>query len=195
MDSKKKFIIALCSVAVVILASILITVAVLAAQTVTVKNSINITYQADPHVKCKVTGAWRMKNGTSGNLNVTEFNGFEEGASSNKDGGGIPKMSFTRESNDYIEISFTFLNNSTNSNYIATLTLKNGTINNVNVEGAKGLETLADIKNSLTNAGQSINIPVGTSVTYKIKISLADAYNDAVIAGDLFWNIVGTRAD
>ena len=87
MDSKKKFVVALSAIVVVILASVLISVAVLAAQTVTVKNSINITYQADPHVKCKITGSWKMENGTQGNLNITEFSGFEEGASSNKDGG------------------------------------------------------------------------------------------------------------
>jgi len=194
MDSKKKMIIAISSCALVVIAVVIAVVAVLAAQTVTVKNSISIGYHAGSNVRGTVSGSWTMEDTSkSGNLTPVTFLGSEgTEEEKNKDGGNIKNLSFEEGKNTYLEVTFNFTNESALVDYTATLksTTKG---ENVKILGkANDAADWTDISSTITtDNGPSIVVSKEGTGKYVLRIELNNALEDAAFDGDISWKLVG----
>jgi len=191
MDSKKKMLISISSLVLVVVAVVVAVVAVLAAQKVTIKNSVQIGYIASPNVKGTVYGDWGMidKN-TKGELPTVTFDGTEV-EETEKAGGDIKGLSFTKE-NFLIDIKFRFTNASDLFDYTATLKATNkGT--NVKIECEKNEDrAFFYVHDYIVTDGVSITVPKGGTGTLLLRIVLDDATSDALFEADLIWELVAS---
>ena len=200
MGSKKKMLIAIGAFAMIILAVVIAVIAVLAAQQVSIKSQVNITYVADAQVKGSVSATYKTENGTEGDLGSAPFNGAEDNDAV-KDLQGIADLKFEAGSNDYIDFTFTFVNSSTKSKYTATLAFTNGLDGNgeiVNMKLGGRLSTNQDFTDISTEDMSNltdIEVPVAyssstpTTVVYILRVSLALSGEDASFIGTILWNL------
>ena len=199
MGSKKKMLIAIGAFAMIILAVVIAVIAVLAAQQVSIKSQVNITYVADAQVKGSVSATYKTENGTEGDLGSAPFNGAEDNDAV-KDLQGIADLKFEAGSNDYIDFTFTFVNSSTKSKYTATLAFTNGLdgngeIVNMELDGKLSTGDFADISTSNMSKLTEIDVPVAqsstnpTTVVYVLRVSLALPGEDASFIGTILWNL------
>lgn len=185
MDSKKKMIIAISAFAMVILAAIVAVVAVLAAQQVTIKSSINVTYTSS-EVAAKVTAHYQVKGGEETAIgNTIEFDGTETGADATKDMNTSElKINSLTSENNYVDFIFTFTNEG-QSEYTATLTLP-ATLENFDVTysvpNTDGATKILDT--SFTVAGNTT-----TPVEYIITFTIKDVAKNAKLAGNFSWSL------
>ena len=198
MGSKKKMLIAIGAFAMIILAVVVAVIAVLAAQQVSIKSQVNISYTADASVKGSVSAIYKTENGTEGDLGSAPFNGGEANNES-KNLQGIPDLKFEAGSNDYIDFTFTFVNDSTNSKYTATLAFTdgstgNGQIVNMNLQGRLStVDHFSDVSTTDLTKLTEIEVPSSTTVNYILRVSLASSSDDAYYVGTMLWNLVAER--
>ena len=186
MDSKKKMIIAISAFAMVILAAVVGVVAVLAAQQVTVKSSISVSYTAS-EVAGTVTAKYQVKGGTATNIGTTgtiTFDGTETGEPEESLTETTLSISGLSSTNNYVDFIFTFTNTGS-SKYTATLTPPT-TCTNFNitytVPNASGVTKKSDT--SFEVAGGTT-----TAVTYTIRYTIKDVSKDASLSGDFSWSL------
>ena len=202
MDSKKKMIISISAVAMVILAAVVAVVAVLAAQQVTIKSSVNISYEAGANVIGTVGGTVTTQNNANFKTFTTQtFTGNDENETNTEHRtDDIGNITFVKDTNTWAEFNFTFTNASTVANYTATLSLKNadgtanGTLSNMKIytktTGSYALTSSVD----LSNLGSiTVNKNNGTG-SFSLKVELNDDKADASFVGNLHWNLVAERA-
>lgn len=199
MDSKKKMIIAISAFAMLIVATVVAVVAVLAAQQVTIKSTVNIQYTADANVIGSVTASYKQESGTTQNLGSKSFTGAETGTP-NQDLTPVGNINFVKETNDFVEFTFEFSNTSTVAGYTATLsftdgTTENGTLTNMTLSSKTSAEgTYSEITNvNLASIG-SVTVAKGENATFILKVALTDATKDAAFTGTLQWTLAATRS-
>lgn len=198
MGSKKKMAIAISSVAILILAVIIGVVAVLAAQQVSIKSSVNISYTAGANVKGSISATYKTEKVTNGNLGSKPFDGSETGTP-NESLGGISELKLGQDGEgNWVEFTFTFENTSTTSKYTSTLAFTdgatgNGTILNMKLEGAKDNAEFSTINTSDLTQLITFDVAKNTTVEFKLKVSVAAASEDASFIGTLLWNLVAER--
>lgn len=184
MSSKKKIIVSISSFAILIMAVVIAVVAVLAAQSITVKSSVNVTYTAK-EVAAKVTSKYKIGDtGTLTNIGSgsISFDGTEDLTNNTQTTGTITSSTDLTSTNNYIEFVFTFTNEG-DAEYTATLTLP-ATVDNFeatytvpNTAGAtKVTDTSFRLKGKTT-----------TAVEYKVKFKIKDVSKNAELKGDFQW--------
>ena len=183
MSSKKKLIIAVCAFSLIILASVVSIVAVLAAQKVTINSTINVTYTSQ-EVAGKVTAQYQIANGKATNIgdgSIT-YSGSETGTPTTTLGGtsGVTITGLT-STNKYIDFIFTFTNTGS-AQYTATVVLPT-TVSNFTVSH----ETLPTTKTS--NTSFTVAGGTTTAVTYKVRYTIDDVSKNASISGTFAWTL------
>ena len=184
MDSKKKMIIAVSSFAMVVLAAIVAVVAVLAAQSVTIKSTININYSVED-----VFGSAKVSYKLEGDTQFTNWGSvltFDENTETGAESSLTdPGFNLTREKS-YVIIKFELKKkDDTVENFSATLQYastkaKNMTVTSGTAEDAITTEATANMFNAVTISSSEY-----TAFYVKIAISSVDA--DAEFAGTFNW--------
>ncbi len=187
MSSKKKMIIAICAFALVVVATIVSVVAVLAAQSVTINSTINVQYTSN-EVAAKVTAHYQVANGTRTKMGgddngMITFYGTETGAEATQSmtgESGLTISGLTSE-NNYIDFIFTFTNDG-DAEYTATLTLPND-VENFGITYPTKPDTMVG------GSDVSFTVPGNTTdaVTYTIRYTITTISNDAHIKGTFAW--------
>ncbi len=203
MDSKKKMLIAIGAFAMVILAVVVAVIAVMAAQQVSIKSQVNISYTADAHVIGSVSASYKTENGTEKNLGSLPFNGGESnGTTQGLD--NIGNLEFVAESNDYVDFTFTFVNISTVAKFTATLAFTDGddsdgddadgTIENMKLQGRiSTVNEFSDVSTANLAQLTSIEVPANQTVIYILRVLLDSSSKDAAFAGTILWDLVAER--
>ena len=190
MNAKRKIIISVCAFALIVVATVVSVIAVLAAQNVTVKTSLNIQYTAASNVIGKVKASYVMQDTTkTANLGEKTFNGTESN-NNNQDLTAVGTLSFVNNTNEYIDFTFQFTNTSTVVDYTAKLTFS-GTPSNVKIYHKIGTA------NTFTEVAGFANLPTltvdknttsyTTANTYVLRIALYEDLKDASFNGTLQW--------
>lgn len=183
MDSKKKMIIAVSSFAMIILATVVAIVAVLAAQSVTIQSSINVSYTSS-EIAGTVTASYQVKGAATPTLiGEKPYYGTELGTPTDTLGEGATTITGLTKENNYVDFIFTFTNTGS-SEYTATLTVPTSTnfTASYTVPNANGATKLSDT--SFKIAGNTT-----TPVTYVIRMTISDVSKDANISGTFAWNL------
>lgn len=197
MSTKKKFAISIATFAVVILAVVIAIVAVLAAQDVTVKSSVSITYTADAHVLGSMSASYKMQDNTTSNLGTVNF--AEAGSS-----GSLSNISKTFSTdNQYIDITFAFTNTSETFAYTATVSYTDNKTNPAKEDSNIKFEYSTNGGSSFTQVTSIDDIPdveldaktgaTATTNSCVIRISLGSTTSDAEFSGEISWNLVSYR--
>lgn len=181
MDSRKKMVIALSSLAVIILAGVVAIAAVLAAQNITIKSAVNVSYTAN-EIAGTVTAKYKVAGGSEQNIGSITYDGTEEGEpTTDMDVITIDNLTKNKKS---IEFIFTFTNTGS-SDYTATLTLPETVSNftpSFSVPTGAGITKISDT--SFTIAGNTAEV-----VTYSVTMTISDVSQDAKIEGSFAWNL------
>ena len=186
MNAKRKMIIAISAFAMVVLATVVAVIAVLAAQNVTIQSSINVTYTSS-EVAAKVTAKYQVANGTASNIGTGgyEFEGTESGANATQN---LTTSALTintlTSTNNYVDFIFTFTNEGS-AEYTATLTLP-ATATNFEIS-----YTVPDKDGATKVSNTSFKIAgnTTTAVTYKVRYTIKDVSKNASISGTFSWNL------
>ena len=200
MSSKKKVLVAIIALAMLILAAIIAIVAVLAAQQVSISSQVNISYKADAEVVGSVSANYATQNGTTKNLGSVSFDGEEDNGAI-KDLNPVGNLSFEKGTNEYIEFTFTFVNESHVALYTATLAFTDGSystgiIENMSLEGRLSTTlTYSTVSTDDLTQLTTVEVPKGQTVTYILKVSIASKARDAAFNGTIHWHIEATRVD
>ena len=182
MNAKRKMIISITALGVVLLAAIVAVVAVLAAQSVTIKSSINVSYNADKIIGT-VTAQYQVKNCEATNIGAGSwtFYGNETGTDATKEGSATNIV--LSETNNYVDFIFTFTNDG-DAAYTATLNLP---------ESAKVVNltiTYVTLPDSVNADNLSFTVAKDTTETYKIRYSISNNDLDAKIDNSSFeWTL------
>lgn len=195
MNAKKKMIIAISAFAMVILAAVVAVVAVLAAQNVTVKSSLNVSYTVNDVVADVDVYAAVITNNTTINWGTAKTAVFGVDGYVNADSTGFSGQTSadgeTSEANtsfDEMEITkkqcvvlkFVFTNKSASRKFTATLGAISTTGANVNISYLKGEATKPEDIAATSSEVLNVNAmgATGDVVTYCVKISIADTTKD-----------------
>lgn len=192
MDSKKKMIISISAVAMVILAAIVAVVAVLAAQQVTIKSSVDVTYNAtDIYGGSQV----RYQVGTGAEQTllsaVTFAGGDNENATASKNDIGLTKTNY------YVTFMFDFKKDDGAENYYVTLTYTKSATANKNVKISYGTspDSLTDKTVAATgDTTLATNVEISSTdyTTLYVRVSVQDTRNDAAFSGDFNCSLTNT---
>jgi len=191
MNSKRKMIVAISAFAMLLLATVVAVVAVLAAQQVSVTSKINISYTADANVIGSISGTCKQ-NGvdtTAVSMGSTTFDGGTTAT------GTLTEMNRTLTStNKEVEFVFSFTNTSTVANYTATLSFV-GTVTNVTMQ-SKTTGSYSTVTNTTNLASITVNKHNGTSAgtgTISFKVTLTDSLKDAAFNGTFTLTLASAR--
>ena len=188
MNSKKKLIIAFSAFALIVISGIISVVAVLAAQNVTIKSNISVTYTSH-EVAGVVTAHYQVKNGTKTKLGgdtngAVSFDGSETGDDATEDMTNVTITGLS-SANNYIDFIFTFTN-AGSAAYTATLTAPT-TVTNFTTSVTKptgaSVSNVGDYK--FTLAGNTT-----TPVTYTIRYTITEVAKNSSINGNFSWSLV-----
>ena len=186
MNSKRKVIVAMSAFAMLLLATVVAVVAVLAAQNVTVTSQIRVSYTSNQKAAV-VTAKYQISGGTAANLgsgSIT-FDGTEASANATKSL-TTSEVSITGldSSNKYVDFIFTFTNPGS-ADYTATLTLPTTNTNfTVSYTKATGTGVSSATDTSFKLAGGTTS-----PVTYKVRYTIADVSKDATLSGLFSWSL------
>ena len=205
MRTKRKMALAISAFVMLILAGVVSVVAVLAAQNVTLKSSVKVTFTAGANVMGAVTARYKTEKGTlvtifNGNSASTgAFSGSETGNSETPHTitGEADDVSLNADGSSYIEYIFTFTNDSTVADYTATLALTGTTKNentNIYIQGP-GDTGYTLLTNPTLTGLMSFNIAKKTTTakTVKLKVEVKSNLADFEFSGDLQWSLVADR--
>jgi len=181
MSAKKKMIIAISAFAMVVLAAVVAVVAVLAAQNVTVKSSITISYTT-VEIQGQMTASY--KEGASGSvesIGTINPDGTDPDGEMNM---GSKTISLTKE-NNYVEFIFTFTNTNHSAPYTAELT---GNPTNANFTILYSAEANGE---ATANSAVAITVPADqeTPLTYKVRYTLNKFDADVTLTGNFVWTL------
>lgn len=187
MSSKKKMIIAISAFAMVVLAAVVAVVAVLAAQQVTVKNSIKISYTVTDVVADIEVYAVKVENGESitwGTAKKASFdiNGYNSTNSSGATGtageeeANVTFNEFKLSKNECVVLKFVFTNQSAKA-FTASLKDIDTSNKNINIYYTSTETGLSSITSG-DKSDVSVGANAGTSSTYYVRIAIADTTKD-----------------
>lgn len=191
MSSKKKFIIALCSVAVVAVGALVALVAVLASFTATANSgNINISYTAI-NVKATISASYGYTDATGtvikcGDADVMVFTGEESDATTSQNFAGVT-YNFTRENND-IYLKYEITNDDTAANCSLALnpnlSAENVTVT-YKVTGAveADMEDYGAFPSSVSIAKKEGE--TASTCTVMVRIHMDNATKDVTLSGSL----------
>lgn len=187
MNSKKKFIIAICSLGVVALSAIVALVAVIAAfNASTTDGGFNITYSAK-NVKATVSAEYKVGANEYTAIKTTEdanqivFTGSETDATVSKSFKAIDSISLGK--NEYVYIHYTITNTDTTDGTTFSVTSSTDITTNTNLtveyatseEATQWKTSLAEVANVASVAnGTPLNVYVRISVTTKTQSATFD---------------------
>ena len=202
MDSKKKIIISLSAFIVVLVATVVAVVSVLAAQNVKVTSGVNISYRAGANVMGTITATAKSENNSTytlsgGDTGAGIFDGSETGTPT-ENLGSFSEIALNNSDNKYVEFTFNFTNTSTVAGYTAVLKFTNGSTGNGTVTNMKlyskttGSYSLIGSPN-LASLG-SVSVPIGGTGTFTLKVELNDLRADADFDGTFVWELTATRS-
>ena len=181
MSSKKKMIIAISSFAMIILAAVVAVVAVMAAQNVTIKSSINVTYTSS-EIAGKVTASYQVQGASSAtSIGAIEYHGTEANGTSTSLNSSKLSITSLTSTNKYVDFIFTFTNEGS-KDYTATLTLPtNSNFTKAYTVPSSGGATKVNDTSFKVAGGTT------TAVTYKVRFTITDVSKDASISGNFSW--------
>ena len=185
MNSKKKMLIAISSFALIILATVVGVVAVLAAQHITIKSSIKVSYTVDDVVAdVEVYAAKVNLSATSINWGTAQTVNFDVDYD-NQNGETVSFSEFKLGKTECVVLKFVFNNNSSKG-FSATLTKPAGT--NVNIYYAS---SEAALLGSSSTTPTTVNVSGGIDATasYFAVIKVDDNTKDASFDGLFAWNM------
>ena len=183
MSAKKKMIIAISAFSMVLLATIIAVVAVLAAQQVTVKSSLTVNYAVSDVIADVEVYAVKVKTNAStidwGTAKTANFNstGYVSGGTLTGTVGGNQASgtfsNFALAKDECVVLKFVFNNNSASKSITATLGTISTSGKNVNLYYSA---TEASLLESTTTTSATVNVAAGTdkTVSYFAVIKIAD---------------------
>ena len=191
MNSKKKIIIAVSAFALVLLATIVSVVAVLAAQNVTVRNTITIQYTVvDVVADIEVYAVKVEKDATTINWGTAKkavfgVDGFDLSSSTGfteygttTDENSAAETSFDKfdiSKKECVVLKFVFKNNSASRAFTADLTI-DGSDSNVSIAHSSGnVVKPGDITGTNSQVTVAKSGTTGDTVSYFVKLSIVDA--------------------
>lgn len=182
MNAKRKMIIAISAFAMVILATVVAVVAVLAAQSVTIQSSINVTYSVTDVIADVEVYAVKVKTNASSitwdNSNKATYN-FGDSYSGTGETLTLPTSSYTLAKDECVVLKFVFNNNSAKA-FTATLT-KPTAVTNVNIYYAASDTGTSGILKSTTTSPSAVSVASGAAAT--------SSYYAVIKIGDISRNI------
>jgi hypothetical protein len=187
MNAKKKLIITACSFAMVILAAVVAIIAVLAAQNVTIKSSINITYSADD-----IYGSVRTSYKLEGDADYTAWGEtitFDEQTEQNSESTlDDPKFKLT-SNKSYVIIKFDFKKkNADVDNFSVELQYSSTKATNIAVTYGTDEDNISNVATSTMFSGTEISTSADYTSLY-VKIAIESVEKDADFSGDFTWSL------
>ena len=197
MTGNKKLMIALFSICLVVIAGLLTTVIVLATQSGTITSSINISYTATD-IQGTASATYTVKNGSPVNLVAKDgsattitFNAADETLTNSL---SIPSGSPVNltSANDSVTFTYTFTNTGAAA-YNATVNYTGTDATNFTVQYSTDN---SDYQTLVQSEGQTVAVAAGssevpTTVTFYIRITLADVAQNANFVGSFAWTLQG----
>ena len=184
MNSKKKIVVAISAFALIIMATIVSVVAVLAAQKVTITSSVSVSYTS-VEVDGAFTAHYQVKNGTKTSIGSATFQAEDSGTEADpllRDAGTANGITLT-SANNHVDFIFTFTNTGSAA-YTATVTLPT-TSSGLTVSYPTKPSTMVSGSNtSFTVAGKTT-----TPVTYTVRYTISDVAINASLSGNFVWNL------
>ena len=193
MDTKKKLIISASAFVVVLVATIVAVVSVLAATKVTVNSNVNITYTANGDVLGSIAVAAKNSKGTavgtSGSKNLTAATGATETL------GSYSSLTLDNSDNKTITFTFTLTNSSPVSDYTAKLKFTPGAdpVHNVKMYTGTAEASLTEITSTNFPSMASFDVNKSETKTFVVKIELNDPNDDARFIGTFAWELTSDR--
>ena len=179
--SKKKLWITLGSLAIVLIVGLGITVGVLAAASLNVSNSVNVSYTS-VQVAARVSATYQVHGSdpvafeTESGATTITFNGSETGAGATGSFEEVDDITLSFE-HQYVVFSYTFIND-TSASITATCTLPT-TQTNVTITEKNGSD-VAIVNHQLT-------IAAGQTGVYKITVAIDNLALNSTFAGSFGW--------
>lgn len=163
MNAKRKIIISVCAFALIVVATVVSVIAVLAAQQVTIQSSVSVTYTvvdvvADVEVYAVETNATSISSWTASNWGTAQTHNFAHNTSTTTQ--NLALGDFTPTKDECIVFKFVFNNNGDKA-FKATLTAPTPH-SNMNIYYAA---TQADLLTSTTTAPAQVSVAKGASST------------------------------
>ena len=176
MNAKRKIIISVCAFALIVVATIVSVIAVLAAQSVTVSSSVNVTYTTR-EVAGTVTAKYQVANGSATNIGTGSktYYGTETSGTTNLTSSKLSITSLT-STNKYVDFIFTFRNT-------ITYTVPNNYNSSTKVGATKKSDTSFELAGNTT-----------TAVTYTIRYTITDVSKAATLDGNFSWELKSVNA-
>jgi len=198
MDTKRKLIISLTSVAAVAVVAIVSLVIVLAAFTTSISNQFSVSYSAQG-VACTITAAHRTAAvgettaGSYTNIGSATFGGKETGTDANKTITSLSGATISKD--EYFVIRYTIANTATAS-VAMTLGLSNDTTTSTTNCTIKYAYATTDISTNLATNGSKFNTTFSNQSIAKnatgyvfILIQVTNFDVDASFSGTIKWTL------
>ena len=187
MNSKKKIIITLSALAMIVLASVITVVAVLAAQRVTLKNSITVEYKVKD-VVCDTSVRYAIVTNGTYDWKTAKNANFAYNAESTET--TEQELAFGNVSIDKTQcvvIEFTFNNNGSRA-FRGTLNETSSEKTNIKIYYASALN---QILTSTTETASAINVEAGDekSGVYYARIDIDQKQFDAKVITNFVWTL------
>ena len=186
MDAKKKIIMSVAAFAMIIVASVVAVVAVLAAQNVTITNYISVNYVVED-VYANVELSYAIGDSSLTNASTLNFTPVANSPlvfnGDNTTAGTLTLPNQTIKKDKALFIKFKFTNNSA----MATRATSKFTITNTNMNVKYGTSVSAITSDTVpTNLDMD---SLGTSKECYIKVSVKEANKIASYTGDIVWTL------
>ncbi len=190
MSSKKKVVVAICSLAILVLGAVIAAAAVFAAQEVTIKSRVNIIYTANMNVVGYVDARYEMLDPAQNkNLGRVAFDG--DGVEGELEDIGSKDL----KSNEYMIFIFSFYNGSDIDDYTASLSftdasgVANGIIENMHLEAKINGQTDPNFSTQTLTPLTYFTVRTGEVVEFRLKISIANKSIAANFTGTFRWDL------
>lgn len=187
MNSKKKIIIAVSALAMIVLASVVAVVAVLAAQRVTLNNSITVEYKVKD-VVCDTSVRYAVVTDGTYDWKTPKTADFAYNAEDqDKDEQSLAFGNVSIDKTQCVVLEFTFNNNGSRA-FNASLTENSSEKNNIKIYYSA---TLEGILTSTTETSTAVNVAAGDdkSGVYYARIDIDQKQFDAKIITNFVWTI------